>query len=280
MNSYTSRFYFVNKHLVFFVKNFVYPLTIVSVFFYLISYIVLLKTDKIADLDSTSVYVSDNITENRDSIANSVQYGIKRARRKGINTDLNAKIVFCHSPLEYSLRCLFISANSFAQTRDFMHRVIIGPMKDTTKHEQVQREEQLDTVFAPRYRVEIISHELAHIYQYEKLGIWGMYWRKICEEWKIEGYADYVGGNSSMRVELGKRMFLEGKYSDESLAICESFFVNYFVGRLRTDYILNFKKIPEDEYWETSYDEEKLDEEIRIALREGFYEFFRQNEYE
>ena len=74
--------------------------------------------------------------------------------------------------------------------------------------------------------------------------------------------------------------FLEGKYSNESLEIYESFFVNYFVGRLRTDYLLNFKKIQEDEYWRTSYDVDKLDEEIRVVLRSGEYKIFRQNDYE
>ena len=55
----------------------------------------LLKTDKIAVVDNTSVYVNDDMTENRDSIIKYVKCGIERVRKKGIETDLNAKIVFC-----------------------------------------------------------------------------------------------------------------------------------------------------------------------------------------
>ena len=47
----------------------------------------------------------------------------------------------------------------------------------------------------------------------------------------------------------------------------------YFVSRLRTDYLLNFKKVSESDYWSTKYDEDQLDDEIRQALREKRYAF-------
>lgn len=98
--------------------------------------------------------------------------------------------------------------------------------------------------------------------------------------WKCEGFSDYVANNSTLRIPLGVRMFMEGRYSDEALNINEAFFTNYFVGRLRTDYLLGYKHVPEDEYWDTDYDVAKLDEEIRQALKAGEYQIFRQNDYE
>jgi hypothetical protein len=47
----------------------------------------------------------------------------------------------------------------------------------------------------------------------------------------------------------------------------------YFVSRLRTDYLFNFKKIKESDYWSTKYDEDQLDDEIRQALKEKIYAF-------
>lgn len=274
-------FYPKNKYLRFVLKNIVYPIVIVSTIFYLISYLMLLKTDKIAVVDNTSVYVNDDMTENRDSIIKYVKCGIERVRKKGIETDLNAKIVFCRTAIEYNARCISLSVNAFARTRCFMHRVILSPIKKhISVNDRYKPENQIDTIFAPRYYDEIISHELTHIYQYEKLSMIAFCHCSLFEKWKIEGYADYIGGASSMRIALGEKMFLEGKYSNESLEIYESFFVNYFVGRLRTDYLLNFKKIQEDEYWRTSYDVDKLDEEIRVVLRSGEYKIFRQNDYE
>lgn len=274
----SSYLYPENKYLKFVLKNIIYPLVILSIIFYLISYLMLLKTDKIAVLDNTSVYVSDGMTENRDSIVKYVQYGMEKTRRKGINTNLNVKIVFCQTSIEYRMRCLMFT-KSIAQTKDFMRRIIISPMSDSSKNEKDINDNQTDTVYVPRYCDEIISHELTHIYQYEKFGV-RRYCQLFSEKWKIEGYADFIAGSSSLKTSLGERMFLEGKYSDESLEICESVFVNYFVGRLRTDYLLNFKRITEDEYWKTSYDVDKLDEEIRDALRCGEYKIFRQNDYE
>ena len=139
---------------------------------------------------------------------------------------------------------------------------------------------EYDSCFAPYYVDQLISHEMSHIYQYERFGLFKCYYMSFFEMWKCEGFSDYVANNSTLRVPLGKRMFMEGRYSDDALGVSESFFTNYFVGRLRTDYLLGYKHVPEDEYWETDYDVEKLDEEIRQALKAGEYQIFRQNDYE
>ena len=40
--------------------------------------------------------------------------------------------------------------------------------------------------------------------------------------------------------------------------------------------LLYHKGIPENEYWDTNYDTDKLDDEIREALQNGEYKAFEQ----
>ena len=47
----------------------------------------------------------------------------------------------------------------------------------------------------------------------------------------------------------------------------------YFTSRLKTDYLLGYKKVPFDEFIDTEYDEELLEEEIRTALKKEEYKF-------
>lgn len=126
-----------------------------------------------------------------------------------------------------------------------------------------------------------IAHELCHIYEYEKLGT-----IKYCvccleEEWKIEGFADYVAEKSSLKENKAIDFFMkdnEGYVGDveENKYYVGERDILYFLGRLRTDYLLRHKGIPENEYWDTKYDTDKLDDEIREALRSGEYKAFEQ----
>ena len=260
----------------------VYPLLFAVIILYLLSYIVLLKTDKIVVIGNTTVYVSDNEDFHfpSDSIAQYVRYGIDRLRGKGVDTDLDTRIIFCHNLCEYRLRNFFMQSYSFAETRWVLNRIMVAPLVRKEDVEAELERFKQDTVCSPYYVDEIISHELTHIYQREKLGDLCTLWCSLFEHWKIEGFADYKANHSILRVALGEKMFMEGRYSDKELDVEESFFENYFVGRLRTDYLLNYKNVSEEEYWKTHYDVKTLDEEIRTALRTGEYKIFKQSDYE
>ena len=89
----------------------------------------------------------------------------------------------------------------------------------------------------------------------------------------MEGFCDYFAGSSSFPIDKGLRIYL----GDDSYEYVTSNEIEpeyfYFVSRLRTDYLLGYKKISADDYWSTGYDENQLDEEIRTALKEKKYIF-------
>ena len=79
-------------------------------------------------------------------------------------------------------------------------------------------------------------------------------------------------------MDKGIELFIEGDngYIEDVEGYIVERAILYFFGRLRTDYLLRHKGIPEDEYWDTNYDTDKLDDEIREALRSGEYRAFEQ----
>ena len=47
----------------------------------------------------------------------------------------------------------------------------------------------------------------------------------------------------------------------------------YFISRLRTDFLFNYKKINEEKFWKTDFNLEKLDNEIRECIKTNQYYF-------
>ena len=118
--------------------------------------------------------------------------------------------------------------------------------------------------FSKKQNISIIIHELVHSYEYDKYG------RSKDEKWKSEGFAEFHSNPFYPDIYEFNDKFLQSIEDDTDIG----FF--YFLGRLRTDYLLRHKGIPEDEYWDTKYDTDKLDDEIREALQSGEYRAFEQ----
>ena len=118
--------------------------------------------------------------------------------------------------------------------------------------------------FSNKQDISIIIHELVHSYEYNKQG------RSKEEKWKNEGFADFHSKPFYPDIYKFNDKFIHCIEDDTDVV----FF--YFLSRLRTDYLLRHKGIPEHKYWDTKYDTEKLDDEIRKAMRSGEYEAFEQ----
>ena len=118
--------------------------------------------------------------------------------------------------------------------------------------------------FSRKQDMSIIVHELVHSYEYDKYG------RSIDEKWKVEGFAEFHSNPFCPDIYELNNKFMQRTKEDIDVV----FF--YFLGRLRTDYLLRHKGIPENEYWDTEYDTDKLDDEIREALQNGEYRAFEQ----
>ena len=134
-----------------------------------------------------------------------------------------------------------------------------------------------DERYSQLMATKVMAHELTHSYEWDKLGIIKSVYVSLSQNWKIEGFADYVANQSDVNTNMAKEYFIKDNTLNNDLRNFWGVSYNiYFLGRLRTDYLLRHKGIPEDEYWETEYDTDKLDDEIREALQSGEYRAFEQ----
>ena len=174
---------------------------------------------------------------------------------------------FCRTMTGFRTKAIAIG-KPLALSRTGLKATLIRPC-DWTKNSIEPRKPEL----LPRSLSSVLLHEALHHYEREKLGAVRFFIKMRTENWKIEGFCEYHSASSSFPPDKGLRIF-SGEDSYDfvtSNEIKPEYF--YFVSRLRTDYLLNFKKISEHDYWSTKYDEDQLDDEIRQALKEKRYAF-------
>ncbi len=179
----------------------------------------------------------------------------------------NISVYLCRTMAEFHIKAIAIG-KPIALSRTGLKATFFRPC-DWSKNSIEPRKPEL----LPRSLTSTLLHEALHHYEREKLGAVRFFIKMRSENWKIEGFCEYHSTSSSFPIDKGLRIFSgEDNYDFvTSNEIKPEYF--YFVSRLRTDYLLNFKKVGKDGYWSTKYDEYQLDEEIRQALKEKRYTF-------
>ena len=169
-------------------------------------------------------------------------------------------VYFFRTMAEFHIKAIAIG-KPLALSRTGLKAILIRPC-DWTKNSIEPRKPQL----LPRSLSSVLLHEALHHYEWEKLGAVRFFIKRKSENWKIEGFSEYHCASSSFPIDKGLRIFCgeEDNGFVTNNEIKPEYF--YFVSRLRTDYLLNYKKVSESEYWSTKYDEDRLDNEIRLAL--------------
>lgn len=189
-----------------------------------------------------------------------------------VDSDYSPKIsvYFCRTMAEFHIKAMAIG-KPLALSRTGLKAILIRPC-DWTKNSIEPRKPQL----LPRSLSSVLLHEALHHYEWEKLGAVRFFIKRKSENWKIEGFSEYHCASSSFPIDKGLRIFCEEEDNGfvTNNEIKPEYF--YFISRLRTDYLLNLKKINESDYWSTKYDEDQLDNEIRQALKEKRYAFTEQ----
>ncbi len=246
------------------------------------------NTEKVYEKYGISVYWDSDYPKSDTTCLFSVldrSYAL--LREKGIHCKKNINLVFYSYMKEYGSKVSYFKTNNKSVKDTRANTYIIGrtSMFSAVRFCEDVMDGQDRMEKSDYYSIKpascTIAHEICHIYEYEKLGAMKFYECSMEEEWKIEGFADYVAEKSLLKEDKGIEICLgedkgyvgdveEYKYYIGERAIL------YFLGRLRTDYLLRHKGIPEDEYWDTNYDTDKLDDEIREALRSGEYKAFEQ----
>lgn len=117
----------------------------------------------------------------------------------------------------------------------------------------------------------ILIHEMTHINQY-----YTMPFKSLKNDWRLEGQAEYFAGSSSFDTTYGIKLFVEntGELKDlltKDRTNAAGYY--YFLYHLRTDYLIRYKKEDFDSFFNTEYDTDSLDKEIRISLINKNYSF-------
>ena len=192
-----------------------------------------------------------------------------RVQLSEVDSEYSPKIsvYFCRTMAEFQIKAIAIG-KPIALSRTNLKATLFRPC-DWVKNSIEPRKPEL----LPRSLSSALLHETLHHYEREKLGAIRFFIKMRSENWKIEGFCEYHSASSSFPIDKGLRIFSgEDNYDFvTSNEIKPEYF--YFVSRLRTDYLLNFKKVNESDYWSTKYDEDQLDDEIRQALKEKIYAF-------
>ena len=188
-----------------------------------------------------------------------------RSQLLEVDSNYSPKIsfYFCRTIIGFQIKAIAIG-KPLALSRTGLKATFFRPC-DWAKNSIEPRKPEL----LPRSLSSVLLHETLHHYERKKLGAV----RFCTENWKIEGFCEYHSASSSFPTDKGLRIFSGYDNYDfvTNNEIKPEYF--YFVSRLRTDYLLNFKKVGKDDYWSTKYDEYQLDEEIRQALKEKRYTF-------
>ncbi len=195
-----------------------------------------------------------------------------RVQLMEVDGDYSPKIsvYFCKTMAGFQIKAISMG-KPLALTRANLKATLFRPC-DWAKNSIEPRKPQL----LPRSLSSVLLHEALHHYEWRKLGAIRFFTKTHSEHWKIEGLCEYHAASSSFPIDKGLRIFCgEDNYDFVTSNEIQSEYF-YFVSRLRTDYLLNFKKVSESDYWSTRYDEDQLDDEIRQALMEKRYTFTMQ----
>lgn len=168
------------------------------------------------------------------------------------NSELGPRIFLTNSTRVYSLLSLNIGGNSFGKGYALLptSNVFIN-----------QSDLQKDLVFRraaennQRSLSGVIAHETTHLLIRKRFG----YWRNIfIPSWKKEGYAEYVGGGTTLSFEAGVRLWKANPGNDTGY--------QYFKYLMLVKYLLEQKHVTVDDLFNRDFDVKSLEAEVLRSL--------------
>jgi len=218
--------------------------------------------EKVYEKDGLKIYASEQV--NKADVERVADQALALLKEHGIKTQGTTSVVFYDTRQEFKVRNLFISSGALAMNWWPFPYITFAPV-DMANDKQFARKEILNE----RPVHSVLAHELVHTYQAEQLNIIGYKYQTMLHKWKTEGMAEVVSESSSVPMELGLELFMNkaDKQEIEAMEIAGEYF--YFKSHLKVDYLLNYKKVSEAEFWSGDYDEEALEEEVRKAIKSG-----------
>ncbi|MBQ3656308.1 MAG: hypothetical protein II956_05610 [Bacteroidales bacterium] len=221
------------------------------------------------EYNNLTVYWHSESVKNDTIIDNLVKSISVFFENKGFNLfETKQSIYLCKSDLEFCIKSITINKGVIGKNNCILKRLYIK--SPDLEYGIVPAS---DSTLNSRPLSSVIAHELMHSYQFNKLGFIAFY---FAPKWKIEGMADFLANTSSCKTKDALPLYVKGESYNNTIKCNKdiwdgTFF--YFLSRVRVDYLLSHKRISEDDFWNIKYDTDKLDEEIRGAIKRGDYVF-------
>lgn len=244
------------------IKKFAKALPIVILIFVLYVQCTKLGTNLVLDANGIKWYISQNIDYTKEELQEIADTVTLSLHKKGIETkDFDVTLVLCNSTNEFLWKALVWDDKNQGVTRHLFEHTVIN-------RSSIKENRMID--FENSTLSDVIIHEICHIYLSKRLSKIKVF---FLESWKNEGYCEYISEHSTLDIEKGLSLFMTNNKTEIEKTDNDKILYFYFTSRLKTDYLLGYKKVPFDEFIDTEYDEELLEEEIRNALKKGEYKF-------
>ena len=228
---------------------------------------------KIGSVDNLKNYVTKKDTAHKNDIMLALDSCVALLKDNNIQTKTNKRIIFCTNIKTYNLKTFFLHKNTLGVNHTLFNAIIMAPA-DYKNNKQNKNDERLIN----RKISDAVAHEITHLYMQERVGYLRNITMGLFQKWKTEGFCEYIANSSSFDIEKGKRIFLGDKslrkeMLDSNLMKTCYF---YFESRLKTDFLLSYKKLTFDKFINTNFDKGELESEIRQKLLSGEYVFDKQ----
>jgi hypothetical protein len=168
------------------------------------------------------------------------------------NTQVRPKIFLTNSQRLYSALSLYIGGNSFAKAMPVLptNNIFINEA-DMAKDHVFRKALSYNT----RSLSEIVAHEVTHLLVREKFG----YLKNITmPAWKKEGYAEYVGGGTTLDHVGGARMWKANPQNDRGY--------QYFKYYSLVKYLLDHDKLTVEELFTRDINQSELEAKVLSTL--------------
>lgn len=244
------------------IKKFAIAIPIVILLFTI--YVQCTKIGTVLTLDANGIkwYISQNIDYTKEELQKIAGTVTLSLHKKGIETkDFDVTLVLCNSTQEFLWKALVWDDKNQGVTRHLFEHTVIN-------RSSIKENRMID--FDNSTLSDVIIHELCHIYLSKRLSKIKVF---LLETWKNEGYCEYVSEHSTLDIEKGLSWFMTNNQAEIEKTDRDKILFFYFTSRLKTDFLLGYKKVSFEEFIDTEYDEELLEEEIRNALKKGEYKF-------
>lgn len=257
------------------VINFIINKVFLNITYNLMIAYILLKAYSFNQKRNTSIIIKENNIEWRASEfdENERAYAINEFHnlmnyisKKNIDTLSLPQVstIFCNNYNDFQKRLIFIDAYGYtALTNPITHIQLIKP---TTFKKSLVLDSVEDSTISASLKY-ILAHEFAHCIITDRLGYVKSLYCSFFHQWKCEGFCDYFAECSFLETSKGIDLFISNNLD---LSNASHF---YFISRLKTHYLLEYKGLTFDEFFETDFDEDQLENEIRSALKNETYTF-------